>query len=487
MDFKTSENRRGSRPLNNDLELQARRKSEAAFAYVDLFSGCGGLSLGLHWAGFRRVCALERSPDAARTYYNNLVSREEGEGVWERIVSSPDEQMSIGLIVGDIESRMGELLKSCCLRGPRVDVVVGGPPCQGYSLAGKRNPADPRNDGLKHMIEAIRVMKPPLAMIENVPAVKMPFVSDGSTGCDHGENAEAPLSNAIRELESYDYVCNVLQLRANHFGVPQERERLFLIAIHAQLFRILPKSLSLGRQICKYRCPVEWNVGDALADIGSSGYKYSDRLDYQTMPYAKLLRFEPTLAAPAAILASERLGYEPLQNHELRHHRDSTLDRFRFYLELKSLGVNEKILYAASFQDISVIASKIRRELMKRDHESPSLESAVWELARRATCLRTRKRTQIVLDADLPARTVTTLPDDFLHYEQPRVLSVRELARLQSFPDSFVFKGKPTTGGSMRRLETPQYTQVGNAVPPLLAKNIGHLLMDILKTYKEES
>jgi DNA (cytosine-5)-methyltransferase 1 len=81
-----------------------------------------------------------------------------------------------------------------------------------------------------------------------------------------------------------------------------------------------------------------------------------------------------------------------------------------------------------------------------------------------------------VLDAALPAPTVTSMPDDLLHYSEPRTLTVRENARLQSFPDWFVFKGKYTTGGHRRRMEVPRFTQVANAVPPLFAEILGHRL-----------
>jgi DNA (cytosine-5)-methyltransferase 1 len=84
------------------------------------------------------------------------------------------------------------------------------------------------------------------------------------------------------------------------------------------------------------------------------------------------------------------------------------------------------------------------------------------------------------MSGDEPAPTVTTLPDDILHYSEPRILTVREYARLQSFPDWFHFKGKYTTGGKLRTKECPRYTQVGNAVPPLLARAIGKALQEML-------
>ena len=96
--------------------------------------------------------------------------------------------------------------------------------------------------------------------------------------------------------------------------------------------------------------------------------------------------------------------------------------------------------------------------------------------------LATLKHTQRVVDADEPAPTVVTLPDDYVHPFESRIMTVRELARLQSFPDWFEFRSKETTGSHRRKVEVPQYTQVGNAVPPLMAQAIGELLFRVLRT-----
>ena len=94
------------------------------------------------------------------------------------------------------------------------------------------------------------------------------------------------------------------------------------------------------------------------------------------------------------------------------------------------------------------------------------------------------KRTTTPLDGQAPAPTVTTLPDDLVHYSDPRTMSVREHARLQSFPDWFSFRGPYTSGGSQRRRACPRYTQVGNAVPPLLAEGLGETLIGLLADQK---
>ena len=103
-------------------------------------------------------------------------------------------------------------------------------------------------------------------------------------------------------------------------------------------------------------------------------------------------------------------------------------------------------------------------------------EEDVRNLARQISDLPTRKHSQQVLHPAKPSPTVLTIPDDLIHPYEDRVMTVRELARLQSFPDSFTFHGRVTTGGERRKDDVPRYTQVGNAVPPLLAKAIGQLL-----------
>ena len=113
-----------------------------------------------------------------------------------------------------------------------------------------------------------------------------------------------------------------------------------------------------------------------------------------------------------------------------------------------------------------------------------ALPSQRIETLSQLTCivrsLASRKQSQRVLERDSPSPTITTLPDDLCHFSMDRTLTVREMARIQSFPDSFIFKGKETTGGDKRKIEVPQYSQVGNAVPPLLGKAIGLQLKKLL-------
>jgi DNA (cytosine-5)-methyltransferase 1 len=124
------------------------------------------------------------------------------------------------------------------------------------------------------------------------------------------------------------------------------------------------------------------------------------------------------------------------------------------------------------------------RKIMESSRADGRLNTTISEELR--VLFNLKKRALRVLDPDRPSPTVTSMPDDLLHYDEPRTLTVRENARLQSFPDWFAFKGKYTTGGHLRRKEVPRFTQVANAVPPLVARAFGKLFIEILtgNTYR---
>jgi DNA (cytosine-5)-methyltransferase 1 len=386
--------------------------------------------------------------------------------------------MLAGLIVGNVADKLQDFVASCNYRVPRLDLLVGGPPCQGFSLAGRRDPSDPRNHLVDFFIAATKLLCPRAVLIENVPAINAPLES--------GQSRTSELDNIVRKLESHNYVASIFRLESSKVGVPQKRIRLFILGILEPIFEKLPAKYKLlwlaengvARLIgATGHSPV---AGEALADIGSEGYKVNLTTDYKKLPYAKLLRFSRRYAVPAALKSRERVGHGELLNHDLRKHKPGTIDRFRFYFRLKKLGLDEHLVYLASKEGEGHIKERIYDHLYKNGLSPEKVESLSSDLAELTMRFKTRKHTQILLDSGLPASTITTLPDDLVHYSEPRVLSVRELARLQSFPDSFIFKGKPTTGGFKRQVETPQYSQVGNAVPPLVARAIGRLIKCLL-------
>jgi len=114
------------------MSLRHAGRDHSYLVYTDLFSGCGGLSLGLQWAGFKRVSSIEASPDASLTYYHNLIHRVESVIDWQYYLDSAEMQISTGLIVGDITRRLEDFFVSSRKRTHHVALIAGGPPCEGF-------------------------------------------------------------------------------------------------------------------------------------------------------------------------------------------------------------------------------------------------------------------------------------------------------------------------------------------------------------------
>jgi len=177
----------------------------------------------------------------------------------------------------------------------------------------------------------------------------------------------------------------------------------------------------------------------------------------------------------------------PVANHNKRAHSDRVELRFRLYQALWKQGVSAELL-THGFQaraeegpagDLGQSIEKlVRFPLVAPD--GVVLAANASQAAEIFRQLATKKHSQRALSWEKPSPTVLSIPDDFVHPTEPRTMTVRELARFQSFPDAFEFRGKETTGGLKRRTEVPQYTQVGNAVPPRLALAVGSRLKEIL-------
>jgi len=457
--------------------------SESGPTYIDVFAGCGGLSLGLEWAGFHRIAAIESSQEAARTYFHNLICREEVAPLdWPSFLNSREAQVSTGLIVGSIEERFTDFLNSCKKRAKSPpDLVAGGPPCQGFSTAGLRDPSDPRNQLANFMVTSVEMLCPKAVLVENVPAMRSSFGREGS--------AAPALEDLVSKLKSLGYMVSTSRLDATLFGVPQKRSRLFVLAIREDIFDALPTGHQMAWRERNGLLSLmsEWNntptVREALADLGQQGYRIPSRQGYEGLPFARTMRFDRRLLVPAASAIHERPGSGVVHNHELRAHRDATVERFRLLFRLRELRLKPRMLQQAAFDGKDRLLEILRGELRRNGYWQHGSELLLIELAEQIFEHRSKKHSQTVLVENAPAATVTTLPDDMVHYEEPRVPTVRELARLQSFPDSFVFKGRVTTGGPAhkRRHEVPQYTQVGNAVPPLVARGVGQLLRKLIR------
>lgn len=444
------------------------------YKFIDVFSGCGGLSLGLHWAGFKSVLTVERSPMAAETYSHNLRARIKKDKFKKFLNRKPSEMVDAGLYVGDMRELLsGDLAKKIKEIGIReeVDLLAGGPPCQGFSMAGKRNPGDIRNTMPIRFLELVGLVSPKVVLIENVSGFRHRFVKHGS---------EQGVAFDIEELlakTGAGYVTQVLVLNSAHYGVPQERVRTVIIGMRKDLAidpavrlepwksgnAVLTGSLAPVPTIGALASPV--SVKCAIGDL-VSGPKGQYVNDLNSMPsrYKDCAKSDP-------------------ENNKERKHSEKVVKRFRVYQILCALGINPSKVMKLATKDSRTELKQLLRDLNYADAQSPDGKLRVTcaaDLIDLLIELKTKKHSQRALDRNEPSPTVLTIPDDIIHYSKPRALTVREMARIQSFPDWFIFRGKETTGGKNRKVEVPQYTQVGNAVPPLLAYAIGIKIRELL-------
>lgn len=467
--------------------------------YIDLFAGCGGLSLGLEKAGFELVAAVEKSPMAAETFYHNFIKRIESDDEWKSYCSLPiEEQFNRKLIVNEV----GEMLKNDSimesLESEGVDLIAGGPPCQGFSMAGRRDPSDIRNLLPQQFLEVVEKVRPKAVLIENVVGIRQNFNK-------HGEKAPIEQINSMLQAIWPGYVTQLVEVNAMHFGVPQHRPRIMLLGLRKDIadnldivswegfwkssYEFDPTQAKQSRPtlapVATFKNPR--TVKEALWDLTTGDYALpvaDAKYNGQEASYAKTMR-RPGDWMPVAT-RSEKQSKKPA-NQSLRKHAEHIADRFRLYQLFQLFGVPVKIFNTAANADIPYNEKRqlIIGELQKVSYPAKAPDGKVLaknadELFERIMQLTTKKHSQRPLKWDAPSPTVLSLPDDFVHPTEPRTMTVREMARLQSFPDSFEFRAKETTGSLRRRFEVPQYTQVGNAVPPLLGEAAGKNFYDLL-------
>lgn len=464
-------------------EIARTSKRGNLYNYVDLFAGCGGLSLGIERSGGRLQLAVEKSDMAAQTFYANFIDDSISGESWKRYVAeSVTEQAARGVAVAPLRSVLDDPATISALLADGVDVVVGGPPCQGFSLAGRRNPDDVRNKLPWEYLEFVEMTAPKLVVIENVVGMNHKFAKD----------EEAPfvqLQQALREtLPGYE--VQGVAVNALHYGAPQNRPRLMIIGLR--------KDVAKERGV--------YSTGE----IWRSGFR--DEIDLDAIPplapEPTVTRAEsPTIAdaigdlqgvfppshtkRAAAIRKATRTKVDwglpkgkprsgPIANQTPRVHTDATRQRFRLYQWLRDNDLQPRLLSELSKSGESGRAH-VEHVLRKATFPAVAPDGGLLaqtpeEMVELMVTLKTKKHTQKALAWESPARTVVTLPDDYVHPSEPRIFTVREMARFQGFPDDFEFRGKETTGSLRRRFEVPQYSQVGNAVSPFLALAVGRMI-----------
>jgi len=403
------------------------RSSAKPLTFIDAFAGCGGLSLGLMQAGWTGRFAIERDKFAFATLKANLLAKDSPHKyVWPRWF--PKEPIGIVELLNSYQNQLEKISGS-------VDVLVGGPPCQGFSSAGRRKHDDPRNQLFASYLNLVDIIKPKAVLIENVRG----FTLDFSAG-DEIKN----FSLALKARLSDAYTVYEQLLDLSIFGVPQGRTRYFVLAFRSDLnvpnpFVHLQSRLPSFLRSLGLTAPVSSGTAISDLEIGWSGRQPSmESKGFEEIRYAGPLTHYQKLM---------NTGCDVPTDLRLARHSKEIADRFKNIIEIS---------HATGRLNTSIGAEMRARFGLKK-------------LALR------------VLDPDRPSPTITSMPDDLLHYSEPRTLTVRENARLQTFPDWYSFQGKYTTGGHLRKQEVPRFTQVANAVPPLVARAIGEALMDLLR------
>jgi DNA (cytosine-5)-methyltransferase 1 len=457
--------------------------------YVDLFAGCGGLSLGLEKAGFALELAVEKSAMAAETFFHNFIEPIASQADWNKFsapTTSVEEQAERKLAVKTLSEVLEckPLLEK--LRAKDIDLVAGGPPCQGFSLAGRRNPEDIRNKLPWEFLAFVEAVSPKAVIIENVSGMSQNFNK-------HGQ--ESPFDHLRLALmqTGMGYDVQPVLLNAMHFGAPQHRPRVMLIGLRRDISeetgyrasevtwrsefdrigsiafserpQIAPVTTHFGHEIL--------TVADAISDLSDTGYRRKSNIS----EFAKEMRDDDDWMPTSVRNKRKKSG---LLNHTLRKHADHIKDRFRIYQYFRDQGIHGKTLGIPKLIDATENGKRLLLEEALKDAKFPAISpdnkviaQNLNELVELIMSLGTKKHSQRPLSWSSPSPTVVSLPDDYVHPEVPRTMTVREMARFQSFPDSFEFRAKETTGSLRRRVEVPQYTQVGNAVPPKMALAVG--------------
>ncbi len=403
--------------------------------YIDLFAGCGGLSLGLFNTGcWKAKFAIEKSPDAFETLRYNLIEKK-NHFDWPNWF--PKSHHDINQVIKNYSKELKSLRN-------QIDLVSGGPPCQGFSVAGRRVENDIRNKLIISYIKFIRLVQPKMIFFENVKGFTQQFNRNKIRGRVYSKYVQKELkkSSKVNDFKGYNVYGELVDF--SEFGIPQKRTRYILIGIR--------KDLTNDKSPKDFFNLIKNNRAEFLAEKGISLTNsledaISDLLRENEIQSPEFKNFNEGLYNPIQssyqkLLKGQLNGIMP-DSHRFPNHSKVTKERFEFILK-----------YAERNKTIS-------KEIKQR--------------------FNLKKRTVIPLDGKLPTPTITTLPDDYVHYCEPRIFTVREYARIQSFNDWYEFKGKYTTGGKRRTKEVPRYSQIGNAIPPLFGEQSGHTLNKLIE------
>jgi DNA (cytosine-5)-methyltransferase 1 len=393
-------------------------------------------------AGFETVFVNELHPDAMQTFLTNRPKSK---------LSDPKNHVYDILTLTKNKKNLSDFAKRLKEEHGEIDLVCGGPPCQGYSGIGHRRTFKlskeeiPTNHLYREMAKVVEAVAPKAFLFENVRGLlNSKWTADGENG-EIWQDVRRTFERISVKINGKEYKYNIGWdlVFAKDYGVPQNRPRVIMIGIRGDLpFKGNQKQPDKGLLPPKIKGAPD--LVELLEDLSDPRWKPGTTMDLYkkdaTSKFAKALRTRPD---------GKYMGKgHPVTDHEYSNHSKIIMSKFRYMIQNKSEIPDE---------------------------------------------MKTKKFSQKVLPKKWgkngPSITATSMPDDYVHYKQPRVLTVREWARLQTFPDWYVFVGKRTTGGRRRAgdpeagewtRDVPKYTQIGNAVPVLLAKAIGTHLKKLI-------
>ncbi len=343
---------------------------------IDLFSGIGGFSLGFEREGFESVLAIDNWKDAVETYNMNM----KNQVATTRAIESFSNDELI------------EILKKHKL----IDGIIGGPPCQGFSMVGTRKRSDNRNNLYLHFVRFVEIIKPNFFILENVKGL----ISMSGGYFKH---------DIVERFSKIGYNVNFSVLKASDYGLPQSRERVFFVGLLSEKFEDL---------FFEFPEKTGFRLGtkDALNDL--------PLLDNN--PSNRKYRFDPENDFQREM---RKDNLDEIKNHDITNHTEKTLE------------IISQIPDGGNIKDIDAKYYKVR-----------NYNSAF-------------KR----MNSMEPSITIDCGHRNYFHFSENRVPTARESARIQTFPDNFEFYGSKTS----------QYTQIGNAVPPMLSNKIAKKIKEL--------
>lgn len=431
--------------------------------FIDLFAGCGGLSMGLEKAGFTPILVNELNKDAMQSY---LLNRKEFpwlndfkyNDVKDLVADSMKPEKGKSKLVKKLEKKF----KLNFAKGD-LDLLVGGPPCQGFSGIGHRRSYGvdrkfiPANKLYEDMAQLIINFRPKIFLFENVKGLTWAKWDKKGKKGEIWEDVQKTMAGQKKRFsELKEYVTQPHVAHAKDYGVPQNRPRAFIVGIRKDVYEKIDGQMPSQTADGFFPDPISErppNLHEILGDLVDENYVPGSGETTTVYPSKATNKWQREMRTKRDGKIAKKGDLLEQQVHT--RNSEKVWRRWEYLLEVGGVvpeGDNDPRMYTTK---------KFAQRLM----------TPKW-------------------GKDGPNITVCGQPEDYIHFSQPRSITVREWARLQGFPDWYEFGGSRTTGGLRRAgnprvgnfdRELPRYTQIGNAVPVWLAEHVGLHFRQLLR------